>query len=284
MKEVHLICNAHIDPIWQWDWQEGVSATLSTFQSAVDLCEEFDYIFCHNEVTVYKYVEEYAPALFERIRALVKAGKWHIMGGWYLQPDCNMPSGESFVRQIREGHRYFKEKFGVTPKTAINFDPFGHTVGLVQIVKKCGQDSYMFMRPYPSEMELPAEQFVWQGLDGSEITAVRTGPYNSPLGSSAEVIRARAEGKDGDVVGKCPMCGKDFVRTRFRYACVGKDAGCDFSVGMSICGREIPVSAVQDLLENGKTKKMNGFYSKKTGKTFSGALKIDDGKVVFDFG
>lgn len=115
MKEVHLICNAHIDPIWQWDWQEGVSAVLSTFQSAVNLSKQFDYIFCHNEVTVYKYVEEYAPALFEQIKKLVAEGKWHIMGGWYLQPDCNMPSGESIVRQILEGKRYFKEKFGKEP-------------------------------------------------------------------------------------------------------------------------------------------------------------------------
>lgn len=115
MKEVHLICNAHIDPIWQWDWQEGVSAVLSTFQSAVNLSKQFDYIFCHNEVTVYKYVEEYAPALFEQIKKLVAEGKWHIMGGWYLQPDCNMPSGESIVRQILEGKRYFKEKFGKKP-------------------------------------------------------------------------------------------------------------------------------------------------------------------------
>ena len=59
LKKRHMICNAHIDPIWQWDWPEGVSATLSTFYSAAKLCEEFDYIFCHNEVTVYKYVEEY---------------------------------------------------------------------------------------------------------------------------------------------------------------------------------------------------------------------------------
>ena len=107
-KKIHLICNAHIDPIWQWEWQEGVSATLSTFKSAADLAEDFDYIFCHNEVTVYKYAEEYAPELFERIKSLVQRGKWRIMGGWYLQPDCNMPSGESFVRQIREGHEYFK--------------------------------------------------------------------------------------------------------------------------------------------------------------------------------
>ena len=57
MKKVHLICNAHIDPIWQWDWQEGVSAMLSTFQSAVNLAEKHDYVFCHNEAVVYKYVE-----------------------------------------------------------------------------------------------------------------------------------------------------------------------------------------------------------------------------------
>ena len=193
MKEVHLICNAHIDPIWQWDWQEGVSAVLSTFQSAVNLSEKYEYIFCHNEVAVYKYVEEYAPELFEKIRELVKQGKWHIMGGWYLQPDCNIPAGESFVRQIQEGKRYFKEKFGVYPTTAINFDPFGHSVGLVQIIKKCGQDSYIFMRPYAHELTLPDEQFIWRGLDGSEIKAVRACSYSSPLGNSAEVIRKRAE-------------------------------------------------------------------------------------------
>ena len=68
MKKIHLICNAHIDPIWQWDWQEGASAVLSTFQSAVNLAEKHDYIFCHNEVTVYKFVEEYAPDLFEKIK------------------------------------------------------------------------------------------------------------------------------------------------------------------------------------------------------------------------
>ena len=196
MKQVqrHMICNAHIDPIWQWDWPEGVSATLSTFYSAAKLCDEFDYIFCHNEVTVYKYVEEYAPELFAKIQELVKAGKWHIMGGWYLQPDCNMPSGESFVRQIREGQRYFEEKFGVRPTTAINFDPFGHTVGLVQIVKKCGQDSYLFMRPYSSELKLPCEQFIWRGLDGSEIKGARSiGGYNTPLGKSVAAIRSKAE-------------------------------------------------------------------------------------------
>ncbi len=192
MKKIHLICNAHIDPIWQWDWQEGASAVLSTFQSAVNLAEKHDYIFCHNEVTVYKYVEEYAPELFSKIQELVKKGKWHIMGGWYLQPDCNMPSGESFVRQILEAKRYFLEKFGVHPTTAINFDPFGHTVGLVQIMKKCGQNNYIFTRPYGSQLDLDDDLFYWEGLDGSKIKALRAHGYNSPLGKSREIIERRA--------------------------------------------------------------------------------------------
>ena len=205
MKEVHLICNAHIDPIWQWDWQEGVSVVLSTFRSAVNLAEDFDYIFCHNEVTVYKYVEEYDQPLFADICRLVKEGKWHIMGGWYLQPDCNMPSGESFVRQILEGKRYFMSRFGVFPTTAINFDPFGHTRGLVQIMKKCGQDSYIHCRPHQGECPLPSNQFLWRGFDGSTIKVNRAGSYGTPLGHSAPAIKNMANAQPQDTV--CVLWG-----------------------------------------------------------------------------
>lgn len=148
MKKLYLVCGAHIDPVWLWNWQEGAAAAISTFRVAAQLCREFDgFVFCHNEAVLYQWVEEYEPALFAQIQQLVKEGKWHIMGGWYLQPDCIHPSGESFIRQIRVGRRYFQEKFGVTPTTALNFDSFGHSRGLVQILKKCGYDSYLFTRP-----------------------------------------------------------------------------------------------------------------------------------------
>lgn len=200
-KKVHLICNAHIDPIWQWDWQEGVSATLSTFRSAVKLADKYDYIFCHNEVTVYKYAEEYDPELFEKIKELVKRGKWRIIGGWYLQPDCNMPSGESFVRQIRYGFKYFKDKFGVEPpETAFNVDAFGHSRGLVQILSKCGQNSLIVCRPYKNEMPLENNLFWWKGLDGSIIKVFRSpDSYNTPLGNAAAAIKDKANHrKDGE--------------------------------------------------------------------------------------
>jgi alpha-mannosidase len=187
MKKIHLICNAHLDPVWLWEWEEGAAEAISTFRVAADFCEAYDgFVFNHNEVILYKWVEEYEPLLFKRIQALVGQGKWHIMGGWYLQPDCNMPCGESFVRQILVGRQYFKEKFGVEPTTAINFDPFGHSRGLVQIMKKSGYDSYVFCRPDQRDCQLPAGPFHWVGYDGSQIMAHRAfGSYLSLRGQAA---------------------------------------------------------------------------------------------------
>ncbi|MCK4982096.1 MAG: hypothetical protein KAS17_04180, partial [Victivallaceae bacterium] len=173
-KSIHLICNAHLDPVWLWQREEGIAEALSTFRIAANFCEEYEnFIFCHNEAILYEWVEQYEPALFKRIQELVKAGRWHITGGWYLQPDCNMISGESLIRQITLGKQYFQKKFGVYPKTAVNFDPFGHSRGLVQVLSKAGFESYLFMRPAPARCELPADLFRWQGYDGSEIIGHR---------------------------------------------------------------------------------------------------------------
>jgi len=191
-KRVHLAANAHLDPVWLWEWPEGAGEALSTFRTAAEFCErERGFVFCHNEAILYQWVEEYEPALFRRIRTLVKAGRWNILGGWFLQPDCNMPSGESLVRQALLGKRYFREKFGRDIRTAANLDPFGHTRGLVQILAKCGYDAYLFCRPDRNFLGLPADDFVWVGYDGSEILATRAeAHYNSRGG------RARAKVED----------------------------------------------------------------------------------------
>ncbi len=188
---VHLICNAHLDPVWLWTWEEGAAEALSTFGVAADFCEQYDgFVFNHNEAVLYEWIEEYDQDLFERIRRLVAGGRWHIMGGWYLQPDCNMSSGESLVRQVLHGRRYFVDRFGVTPKTAINFDPFGHSRGIVQILAKAGYDSYIFCRPGAEDLELPAEEFRWVGFDGSSVTAHRAfGHYLSQKGQAAQKIK-----------------------------------------------------------------------------------------------
>ncbi|HMN63163.1 MAG TPA: hypothetical protein PJ988_22540, partial [Anaerolinea sp.] len=193
-RTVHLICNAHLDPVWLWEWEEGAAAAISTFRTAADLCEQFGaFVFNHNEVILYRWVEEFEPELFARIQRLVGEGRWHIMGGWYLQPDCNLPSGESFVRQALLGRQYFAEKFGARPTTAINFDPFGHTRGLVQILARSGYDSYLFCRPGEEECPLPGrpdQPFQWEGYDGSRVLAVRPwGHYLSALGWAHQKVK-----------------------------------------------------------------------------------------------
>lgn len=198
MKKLHLVCNAHLDPVWLWQWEEGLGEALSTFRIAADFCENYNgFVFNHNEALLYEWVEEFEPELFKRIQELVKQGKWHIMGGWYVQPDCTMPAGESFTRQVLYGKNYFMDKFGVEPKTAINFDPFGHTRGLVQIMAKSGYDSYIFCRPDVSLKELPGEDFTWVGYDGSEVTGHRS--YRFYLSS-----RGKAVGKIEEFIEKYP--------------------------------------------------------------------------------
>ena len=202
MKKIHLICNSHLDPVWMWDWEEGLGESISTFHQAELFCREFDYIFNHNEAVLYEFIEKHDPELFSRIAEQVKTGKWHIMGGWYLQPDCNMPSGEAFVRQIGLGRKYFAEKFGARPTTAVNFDSFGHSVGLVQILKKCGYDSYICCRPNPGMMELPRDLW-WVGKDGSRVKVTRTTDENlycTAYGKAKkEMLRMVDSYSDGEV-------------------------------------------------------------------------------------
>ena len=210
-KILHLVCNSHIDPVWQWDWDEGASAALSTFYAACNLLDKYDFIFCHNEVIVYEYIEKYDPALFKRIQKLVLEGKWKIMGGWYCQPDCLVPSGESYVRQISLGREYFQDKFNARPTVALNFDSFGHTKGLPQILKKTGYDAYIFCRPMPQYVSIPNFKdyphgpFLWEGYDGTRIKALRYEDlyhnYTSPLGEFRNALFKKFEQyKDLDVI------------------------------------------------------------------------------------
>lgn len=194
-RNIHLICNAHIDPIWLWEWEEGAAEAISTFRTAARLCEENDdFIFCHNEALLYEWVKEYEPSLFKRIQKLVKEGKWIVIGGYYLQPDCNIPSGEAMIRQIEVGNEFFKKHFNLTFKTACNFDSFGHSRGMVQIMKKMGYENYLICRPtIHNKINIPNE-FKWIGYDGSIINTRRHYElYNSALGHALDKVKNNIE-------------------------------------------------------------------------------------------
>src|SRR5215470_12332072 len=97
---LHMIGNAHLDPVWLWRWQEGFQAAKATFRSALDrMAESPDFLFTSSSAAIYEWVEHNDPRMLEEIRARVAEGRWQIVGGWWIQPDCNIPGGESFVRQ-----------------------------------------------------------------------------------------------------------------------------------------------------------------------------------------
>jgi alpha-mannosidase len=191
-----------------WQWEEGAREAISTFRTAADLLDRYpQFVFNHNESVLYEWVEEYDPALFARIRRLVKQGRWHIAGGWYLQPDCNMPGGETFVRLITTGLRYFASRFGVRPTVAYNFDPFGHNGSLPQLLRRSGYKMYIHCRPGANLLPLPAPQYRWRGLDGSEILTLRPstgwyGTFEADVTASARrgVEQARQTGRDALVL------------------------------------------------------------------------------------
>jgi alpha-mannosidase len=170
-----MIGNAHIDPVWLWQWPEGYQEVRATFRSACDRLDEFpEFVFTCDSALFFAWVEESDPALFERIRARVAEGRFQIVGGWWIEPDCNIPCGESFVRQALHGQRWLREKLGVTATVGANLDSFGHNGSLPQILAKSGCDSYVFLRPGPAEKALPdGPLFWWESPDGSRVLAYR---------------------------------------------------------------------------------------------------------------
>lgn len=186
-KSLHLIGNAHLDPVWLLRWTEGCQETRATFRSALDRMNEFpDFIFSCSQAALYLWIEEIDPAMFAEIKQRVKEGRWVIVGGWWMQPDCNIPSGESFARQALYAQHFFQSRFGLRAHVGYNVDSFGHHAMLPQLLAKAGMDSYVFMRPGTHENPaVPLGPFWWEAPDGSRVLAFRIvefsdcGGYNS---------------------------------------------------------------------------------------------------------
>ncbi|MDR3792130.1 MAG: glycoside hydrolase family 38 C-terminal domain-containing protein [Terracidiphilus sp.] len=171
---LHMIGNAHIDPVWLWPWHEGVSAIHSTFRSALDrLNEDPQIAMTTSSSQFYEWVAANDPALLAEIRKRVEEGLWDLVGGWWVEPDVNIPNGESLVRQGLYGQLTLRRLFGRTARVGYNPDSFGHPGSLPQILKLEGMEDYVFERPGVAEKTLPGNLFWWQGIDGSRVLTYR---------------------------------------------------------------------------------------------------------------
>lgn len=174
--KIFMVGTTHFDPVWMWTWDEGMASIRSTFRSALDrMQEDPGFIYSFSCPPVFEWIREVDPPLFAEIQHRVEEGRWELVEGWWLQPDCTLLSGESYVRQGLYGQRYLLEHFGRMATSGFNTDSFGHSAMLPQIYKKSGMDSYVFGRPSATERTLPGPMFMWESPDGSRLLAFRCG-------------------------------------------------------------------------------------------------------------
>ncbi|HWB52810.1 MAG TPA: glycoside hydrolase family 38 C-terminal domain-containing protein [Tepidisphaeraceae bacterium] len=170
----HLLPNAHLDPVWLWDWREGLNEGIVTCRAILDMMDEdSELTFVRGEATIYRHIEENDPETFARIKNYVKAGRWDVVGGTEIQPDTNLPATETFCRHYLHGKEYFRKKFGAAPTVAWAADSFGHTGGMPEILTACGMDGFCSCRPPYDVVPIEEPAFWWEGFGGSRVLAYR---------------------------------------------------------------------------------------------------------------
>jgi alpha-mannosidase len=172
-RVLHIIGHSHIDAAWLWPWRDGSNTVLTTMRSALDRMRETpNFRYSHSSSAHYAWVERADPSMFAEIKERVREGRWELVGGWPVEPDCNIPSTESLIRHCLYGKNYFQRAFGVDVQIGFNPDSFGHPAGLPSILRRAGYRYYVFMRPQENEMKLPL-LFWWEAPDGSRVLALR---------------------------------------------------------------------------------------------------------------
>ena len=190
-KVLNIIGHSHIDAAWLWPWRDGADTVLTTFRSALNrISETPGFCYSHSSAAHYRWVERADPGMLAEIQQRIREGRWEVVGGWPVEPDCNIPATESFVRHALYGKRYLDKSLGVDVKIGFNPDSFGHAAGLPTILKRAGYGYYVFMRPQEHEMKLPLI-FWWEGPDGSRVLVNRIW---RDYDANSDLIRAASEG------------------------------------------------------------------------------------------
>lgn len=179
-KEAYMLGNAHIDDAWNWRYEETIRECIpDTFNRALNLMDRNpDYHFSQSSSQLYKWTDEYYPEISAKIKEKVNKGQWDVVGGQVCEPDLNIISGESLVRQSLYAQKYFKQTFGEekVPKVGWVPDVFGFSYNFPQILKKSGMDYFITTKlNWNEQVKWPYEVFRWKAPDGSEVLVSK--PY-----------------------------------------------------------------------------------------------------------
>jgi alpha-mannosidase len=196
VHELSAIGHAHIDTIWLWPLSETHRKLVRTFASQTAYMERYpEFRFCCSQAYGYDWVRRNMPDLDARIRHRVRTGQWVPVGGTWVEPDCNLPSGESLVRQFLLGQRYFEREFGRRHRVFWNPDVFGYNGQLPQIMRGAGIDRFLTQKLSWNRFNRPPHHtFDWEGIDGSRVLAHF--PPADTYNAEAEVAEMRRNARD----------------------------------------------------------------------------------------
>ncbi|MDQ3318504.1 MAG: alpha-mannosidase, partial [Actinomycetota bacterium] len=170
---IALTGHAHLDLAWLWPVSETRRKGRRTFASVLSLMDRYeDFVFNQSSAQLYAWIEDEAPEIFEGVRERVNEGRWEPVGGMWVEPDCQIPSGESIVRQLLYGQKYFQERFGRRSKVAWLPDTFGFSPAVPQLLRGAGIGGFFTYKLNWSESNrFPHDLYEWEGLDGTTIIA-----------------------------------------------------------------------------------------------------------------
>lgn len=183
---VSAIGHTHIDIAWLWTVSQTREKAVRSFSTVLELMRRYpDYRFMSSQPILYQFVKEQEPELYEEIKERVKEGRWEVDGAMWLESDCNLPAGESLVRQVMKGEQFFEDEFGMRSKTLWLPDVFGYSAAIPQILKKCGIPYFLTTKIAWNQFnQLPNDTFIWKGIDGSDVFVFMptTCDYDKTLG------------------------------------------------------------------------------------------------------
>ncbi len=199
--QAHAIGHAHIDTAWVWPVAETRRKIVRTTASQLELMDRYpEHRFAASSAQHYAWLEEDNPELFARVVDRVAEGRWEPVGGSWIEPDCNLPRGESLIRQLLYGQRWFESRFGKRCDVYWSPDTFGHNGQMPQILRHCGIGRFLTQKLSWNQFTRPPhDSFRWAGIDGSEVIAhlPPTGTYNAEL-TPAQLREGVAAFRDHD--------------------------------------------------------------------------------------
>ncbi len=206
---IHLVGHSHLDLVFMWTYREFVRKVGRTHATMLRLMEQYpEFQFCQSQAKTYQDMKTYHPHIYEQVKGRIAEGRWEVIGGFWVEPDCNLISGESFVRQILHGQQFFEDEFGIHSRTCWQPDVFGMSAAMPQILKRSGIDYVMTTKMFIWNDTNPWRKntFWWEGIDGSQVLTVVTPSHFIGMVDPDHLHDHWSDFSDKDSIGESMYC------------------------------------------------------------------------------